>query len=143
MIRIISCLFGDTDTCRQIFEIRRLVFVEEQQVSREEEFDAFEKSSLHYLGLLNNQPAGTARWRVTADGIKLERFAVLKELRNKGVAAAVLSKVLADIAPLEQRIYLNAQLTAVKFYEKYGFEKVGEIFTEANIEHYKMYFKNG
>lgn len=140
MIQVISCPFNHEETCNQIFEIRKEVFVLEQKVSREEEFDEYEKSSLHYLGLLNNVPVGTARWRITANGIKLERFAVLKEFRNKGVAAAILAKVLADTISSGQRIYLNAQLSAVKFYQKYGFEKEGEIFSEANIDHYLMFF---
>src|SRR5688572_2227508 len=113
MITVLSCNFSDSETCREIFAIRAEVFVNEQKVDREEEFDVFEESSLHYLGKWQGQPAGTARWRITPKGIKLERFAVLIPLRNKGIAAAVLKKILQDVTLLEKKIYLHAQITAV------------------------------
>jgi predicted GNAT family N-acyltransferase len=119
-------------------EIRRKVFVEEQKVSREEEYDSFEESSIHYLVFLNETPIGTARWRITKEGIKLERFAVLKEYRNTRAGGAVLKQVLEDVIPLDKKIYLNAQITAINFYLKAGFVKEGNEFIEANIRHYKM-----
>lgn len=139
MIEVLSGPFSDQVLCEPIFSIRRSVFVDEQQVSESEEFDEFEKSAIHYLGLLNGQPAGTARWRITSQGIKLERFAVLRSLRNKGVAAAILKRVIQDTFQPGVKIYLHAQLTAQGFYEKYGFKTEGDIFDECGILHYKMY----
>ena len=118
MINIVSCNFQTENVCEQIFAIRQTVFVTEQKVSREEEFDEYEKSSIHYLGLIDGIPAGTARWRITEKGIKLERFAVLSEYRMKGVAQAILKKVLEHVIPTGAHLYLNAQVTAVGFYEK-------------------------
>ncbi len=126
--------------CIEIFKIRTQVFVEEQQVDRAEEFDDFEVCSLHYLATADGHASGTARWRITQNGIKLERFAVLEESRKKGIAAAVLQKILQDVKPLETRIYLHAQVTAIGFYEKYGFVKEGDMFSEANIDHFVMRF---
>ncbi|MFN5325273.1 MAG: GNAT family N-acetyltransferase [Bacteroidota bacterium] len=140
MIEVVSCPFSDSVVCEPIFQIRRKVFVEEQNVLEAEEFDEYESTAIHYLGLINGIPAGTARWRVTKNGIKLERFAVLKELRYKGVAAAILKRVLTDTIPAGVPIYLHAQLTAQVFYEKHGFTKYGDIFEECNILHYKMFF---
>lgn len=120
------------------FEIRRKVFEIEQNVSREEEFDENENTSIHFLASVDTVPAGTARWRITKDGIKLERFAVLQEFRNRKVGSQVLKKVLEDVIPLNKKIYLNAQLRAIPFYEREGFVTEGEIFTEANILHKKM-----
>src|SRR6185436_18959968 len=130
MIKVISFSFSNR-LIETAFEIRKKVFVEEQQVSREEEYDQFEESSIHYLVYDNEIPAGTARWRITNDGIKLERFAVLSEFRNRKLGGAVLASVLNDVKPLNKKIYLNAQITAIDFYEKAGFEKVGEEFIEA------------
>lgn len=143
MIEVLSGPFSDKQLCEPIFKIRRAVFVEEQQVSEEEEFDVYETSAIHYLGLLDGKPAGTARWRVTESGIKLERFAVLKSCRNQGVAAAVLQKVLNDTTQPGVKIYLHAQLTAQGFYEKFGFKTQGDIFDECGILHYKMVLANG
>jgi len=141
MITVDSCNYSNSKQCNEIFSIRTKVFVMEQQVSRAEEFDIYEESSLHYLGKINGQGAGTARWRVTKDGIKLERFAVLAEFRKQGIAAAVLKKVLEDVIPLQTKIYLNAQVSAMGFYERYGFKKEGPMFSEANIDHFRMYFE--
>src|SRR6187401_3382042 len=103
MITISSCNYSNQDLCKEIFAIRSEVFEVEQNVSRDEEFDRYEESSLHYLGKWNGEPAGTARWRITKNGIKLERFAVVKRLRNKGIAAAILKEVLKHVTPSGKR----------------------------------------
>ena len=61
--------------------IRKEVFVIEQKCPEDIEWE-FEEESHHFLATSNNISAGTARWRETENGIKLERFAVLKEFRN-------------------------------------------------------------
>ncbi|EIM74571.1 N-acetyltransferase GCN5 [Nitritalea halalkaliphila LW7] len=73
---------------KRAFEIREKVFVIEQEVAPEEEYDAFEDSSRHFLALLEGKAIGTARWRKTENGVKLERFAVLREARNAGAGSA-------------------------------------------------------
>ena len=126
------------------FTIREKVFVQEQGVPFELENDQHDRqaSTRHYLArAADGCPAGAARWRSTAgNGVKLERFAVLSEFRNQKIGAALLQAVLADVwAELPTaEIYLNAQLRAVPFYERHGFEKVGAQFEEAGIQHYKM-----
>jgi predicted GNAT family N-acyltransferase len=138
MMNVISFPFSDKEHCDIAFEIRRKVFEEEQNVSREEEFDSEEASCRHYLVFIDQRPVGTARWRRTDKGIKLERFAVLKEHRNSGAGSLVLRQVMEDVLPLKERIYLHAQLPAVNFYERAGFVRKGEIFSEANIDHFLM-----
>ena len=138
MFRIVSFNVEDKEKADLAFEIRRKVFVEEQKVSREEEYDEFESTSTHYLVYTGEIPVATARWRRTDKGIKLERFAVLKEYRNSGAGSAVLNVVMKDVIPLNEKIYLHAQITAVNFYLKAGFKKEGEEFIEANIRHFKM-----
>ena len=141
MLTAISFPFSDKIHSDIAFKIRRKVFVEEQHVSREEEYDQHEDSSTHYLVYDDDKPVGTARWRKTDKGIKLERFAVLKELRNSGAGTVILNKVLEDVMPLNEKIYLHAQITAVNFYLKAGFVTEGDEFVEANIRHYKMTLK--
>ncbi len=125
-------------------KIRYQVFVEEQLVSSEDEFDEFEDSSRHFLALQNNNPVGTARWRKTEKGIKLERFAVSESARGYGVGSALVKAILTDIQnniPQEKDnplLYLHGQVTAMKLYAKFGFEKVGDKFDECSIQHYKM-----
>lgn len=120
-------------------KIRHDVFVVEQQVDESLEYE-FEEESIQFLALVDNQPAGTARWRKTENGIKLERFAILKEYRSCGVGSALLKTIIQDI-PINNYVYLHAQLSAMGLYTKYGFVAVGDQFTEADIAHFKMELK--
>jgi predicted GNAT family N-acyltransferase len=124
------------------FEIRKKVFVIEQAVDPAKEYDEFEESSTHFLVRLDGIPVGTARWRLTSNGVKLERFAVLKEARGKGVGQSLVQAVLDDIdsqsGAKDKTKYLHSQLSAVPLYSKFGFQKVGGIFEECKILHYKM-----
>src|SRR6188768_1106762 len=100
MFKVISFESSDEANCEKAFAIRHKVFVEEQQVDREEEYDEFDKTSKHYLVFADEGiPAGTSRWRETKSEIKLERFAVLKEYRSKGVGSVMLRQVLNDVTP--------------------------------------------
>lgn len=125
-----------------IFDIREKVFVIEQEVDPEEEYDEYEQSSTHFLAKLDGQVAGTARWRFTDKGIKLERFAVLKSMRGKGVGQALVRAVVDDISKhpnsKSKKLYMHAQLDAMPLYAKFGFKQVGPMFEECNILHYKM-----
>jgi len=127
---------------KSVFSIRQKVFVIEQEVPPEKEYDEFEETSNHFLAKLNEEPVGAARWRVTDNGIKLERFAVLKEARGKGVGHSLVQVVLDDINSTpdttKKTKYLHAQLSAVSLYSKFNFEKVGDMFEECHILHYKM-----
>ncbi len=124
------------------FGIRELVFVVEQQVDASEEYDEFEDSSVHFLAEIDGMPVGTARWRFTANGVKMERFAVLKAARGQGVGQALVAAVLADIAQHPEgkgkKRYLHAQIHAMPLYAKFGFQAVGDQFEECAILHYKM-----
>lgn len=127
------------------FAIRKEVFVKEQNVPAQEEYDNHENESKHFLALCNGEPCGTARWRFTEKGIKLERFAVLTPYRKQKVGKAIVEKVLQDIKndsnSAGKMIYLHAQVQVVGFYEKFGFEKFGEKFQECEIWHYAMKLK--
>ncbi len=122
----------------QAWAIRTEVFVVGQNCPPELEWE-YEEESTHFLAFLNEKPVGTARWRQTEKGIKLERFAVLEEARNQGVASALLTHLLnEELVGSNQTLYLHAQLTAAPLYAKFGFEPKGENFWEADIEHVKM-----
>ena len=130
--------YSEKHIAELIHEIRRKVFVLEQHIDPMIEFDTFENESQHYLAYVKNVPAGTARWRHTDEGVKLERFSVLKEYRNSGLGRMLVNRVLCDVKLLGKKVYLNAQTTTVRIYEKAGFKVVGELFYEANIPHFKM-----
>lgn len=127
---------------KEAFAVRYEVFVMEQNVPSKDEYDQYEDSSNHFIATLGGEIVGTARWRFTPNGIKLERFAVSKTSRGKGVGRALVKAVLDDIKNTEgtegKLKYLHAQLDAIPLYGKFGFIKVGEMFEECNILHFQM-----
>jgi predicted GNAT family N-acyltransferase len=133
-------LITTSDMLQQAFNIRREVFVIEQMVSETEEYDQ-EDISTHFIALYDGLPVGTARYRTTLNGIKLERFAILKSFRSRGVGSAILKHMLQELSAFEGLIYLHAQLTAMGLYSKFSFEAIGEQFDEAGIQHYKMTYQ--
>ena len=137
MIKFKRFMFEDKDLLRISHKIRTEVFVKEQNVDPLLEYEN-ENEGHFYLMYIDNEPVATARWRMTQNGIKLERFAMLKEFRNQGLGSALLNEVMNDVMFHNQKIYLHSQMKAVSFYERAGFVKKGEIFKEAGIEHYLM-----
>ncbi|MEP1035232.1 GNAT family N-acetyltransferase [Ekhidna sp.] len=128
---------------KKAFQIREEVFVVEQEVTSDEEFDEFEDESHHYVALNENDvPIGSARWRYTEKGIKLERFTAKKTMRGKGLGTAIVQAVLDDIAEKASPgtyLYMHAQLSAVPLYLKFGFQAKGDQFDECGIMHYLMW----
>jgi predicted GNAT family N-acyltransferase len=117
-------------------KIRRLVFIEEQNVAEELEWDEYDVSSTHFLVTLENRVVATARLKT--DG-QLGRMAVLAEYRNQGIGSKLLDFVLHNAATQNlKQVYLHAQVAAIPFYEKHGFITRGNIFHEANIAHREM-----
>lgn len=131
-------LINDKDQIDLAFYIRRQVFVEEQHVSVERE-SMDDAESVHYLATYNELPAGAARYRKTTKGTKIERIAVLKNYRGKGIGEAILLQILDDVK-LDEKIYLHAQVNAIEFYKKNGFKETDNYFVDAGIEHVEMDF---
>lgn len=128
---------NNPEVLQTVFAIRREVFVVEQHCPPELEWE-HEEESYHFLATVDGEPAGTCRWRKTEAGYKLERFAVLKQYRGMGVAHTMLNTLLKDLPDNADHIYLNAQIQAMPFYAKSGFEQTGPQFEEAGIQHFKM-----
>jgi len=124
-------------TAPSLREIRTAVFIREQRVPEELEWDEFDAVSVHVLAFnAAGQPVGTAR--LLPDG-HIGRMAVLKEWRGQGLGGAMLQKLLQELMKQHrQEARLNAQTSAVPFYEKFGFRVLGEEFMEAGIAHVKM-----
>ena len=128
---------------KKAFEIRNLVFCVEQKVSKKIEFDGLDQFCNHYLAKINDLPIGTARVREQKKGIfKIERMAVLKRYRKKGVGKAIIKKILKHYLHHTnvKKLILNSQIEAKDFYKKFGFVEVGKEFVEANIKHKKMIY---
>jgi predicted GNAT family N-acyltransferase/DNA-binding MarR family transcriptional regulator len=124
------------DELKMVLAIRKEVFVREQNVPPE--FEARnDEDAVHYLATVNDLPAGTARYRKTDSGIKLERFAVLKYYRGMQVGDTLVKTILNDL-PAYLPVYLYAQVDIAGLYVRNGFRQVGDEFEEATIKHIKM-----
>jgi predicted GNAT family N-acyltransferase len=121
--------------------VRTAVFVHEQGIAPEDEWDADDATALHaVLFDLNGQPLGNARLlQPTAGLAKVGRMAVLKEARGQGYGARLLQALLREARRRSNKeVRLSAQRTAEKFYAAHGFVVVGEPFDEVGIAHVEM-----
>jgi len=122
-----------------VFVLRGAVFVAEQGVPVEEEWDERDAVADHFLALRDGVPAGTGRLVVHGDEGVLGRLAVLRRFRGAGVGAAL-------VAAIEERavrrglvaVELHAQTHALGFYERLGYTAYGPEFEEAGIAHRSM-----
>lgn len=122
-----------------VLSIRKDVFIRGLNIPEHLEIDENEDVATYVLAYIKNNPVGTARWRKTEKGIKLERFAVLDKYRSNGIGAKITKFILNNLKET-QPIYLFAQESAIKFYEKLGFKSIGNLFEEVGIKHQKMIY---
>lgn len=120
-----------------LIDIRRQVFIEEQNVPEALEIDGQDAYCTHVVALLPDHAAvGTAR--LLSDG-HIGRMCVLQAYRKHGIGAKMLLKLI-EIARLQERtkVGLNAQVQALPFYQRFGFIEDSDIFLDANIPHRHM-----
>ncbi len=120
--------------------VREKVFVQEQQVPVELEWDELDAECLHFLAEdANGNPIGTGR--LLPDG-HIGRMAVLREWRGRGVGSALLQRLMEEGRKRNfSTLVLAAQLQAMPFYEKAGFHAEGEVFDDAGIPHRNMVWR--
>ncbi|ANQ47614.1 GNAT family N-acetyltransferase [Flammeovirga yaeyamensis] len=124
-----------------VMQIRKEVFVDEQQIDISLEFDDIDATAHHLLVLDDGRPAGVCRYFKTEEGYKMGRFAVTKSFRGQGIGNALIQASLSEIeeiAPEGTRVYLHAQKTVTGFYEEEGFVIKGGEFMEDGIIHVLM-----
>ena len=120
----------------EIRRIREAVFIAEQSVPPELEWDADDESAVHFLAFEGDFPIGTAR--LLPDG-HIGRVSVLKDWRGLRVGDALMEAVIGEAGErgLKQQM-LSAQVQATAFYERLGFTIVSSEFLEAGIPHVDM-----
>lgn len=124
------------DDQQALRDIRHTVFVVEQNVPSDLEWDGEDERCQHAMATLDGRHVGTGR--LSKDG-KIGRMAVLDEARGAGIGGALLEQLLsmARASGLAQ-VHLHAQTHALRFYERYGFVADGPEFDEADIPHRHM-----
>jgi len=127
----------------QVFNVRKVVFVDEQLVPEDLEYDQYDQQADVEQFMISTQAGkviGTARLRSYAENSgKVQRVAILAEYRGTG-AGALLMEAVEKMAKDKgfHMLQLDGQLQARYFYERLGYHATGEVFLDANIEHISM-----
>ena len=127
------------DSHTQLKNIREKVFIQEQKVTPELEWDGMDEKAMHFLVFKDEEAIGCARAIVLKNYMQLGRMAVLKKYRDMGVGSALLEKAIVT-AKLNQlsSIHISAQCNAIDFYVKFGFKVMSDIYLDAEILHRDM-----
>ena len=123
----------------QLKNIREKVFIQEQKVTPELEWDGMDEKAIHFLVFKDEKAIGCARAIVIKSQMQLGRMAVLKEYRGQGAGSTLIEKAIVT-AKLKQLsgIHISAQCNAINFYVKFGFEVMGDTYLDAEILHRDM-----
>ena len=125
-----------SDMTEHLRSIRTRVFIEEQNVPEELEWDNDDLSCIHLLATKDKKHIATARLLKTG---QIGRMAVLKPYRRCGIGSKMLKKLLSIAKGMGmEMVFLNAQIDAKGFYQNFGFKEIGDVFDDAGIPHIKM-----
>ncbi|OZB11183.1 MAG: GNAT family N-acetyltransferase [Marinobacter sp. 34-60-7] len=121
-------------------DIRQRVFIDEQGVPPELEWDATDEIADHYLVVdANNTPLATARlFSALEETATIGRMAVLPAARGKGIGEALIRHLLSECAGCYQSVQLSAQEYAIGFYQRCGFHVCSDRYDDAGIPHVDM-----
>ncbi len=134
----------------QALAIREVVFIEEQHVPEGMERDDEDAQAFHVLALQGGHAIGTGRLSMLVRGpegeqgrwAQIGRMAVLQQARGGGVGTLLLQALAEEARRREVAgISLRAQLTALEFYKKHGYQPVGPVFKEVGMDHLQMHKK--
>jgi hypothetical protein len=122
-----------------VMPIRHEIFIHEQKVPEELEWDEFDQDALHAIVKKDQQVIGTARLIINNTIAKIGRMAIQKEYREQGIGQKLLSTLIQTAKEKgAQECILHAQTHAIAFYAKADFEPHDPIFEEAGIPHVEM-----
>ena len=127
-----------TDDITTCLQIRRVVFIEGQDVPEAEEVDGQDPDCIHYLARVNEVPVATARVKSLGVKAKIQRVAVLDACRGTGLGAELMNFIIDDLRGNFDEAVLGSQTHAIGFYEKLGFEVFGPEYDDAGIPHRDM-----
>ena len=123
-----------------IHDVRRQVFVREQGIPQDLVFlGDGSGNELNMVVKDGDTVIGTARIQIMGSMAKIERMAVLKPFRNKGIGKGIIAFLSEQLKHRDiDFIFLHAQHAAVDFYRSCGFSESGSPFYEVGIKHVKM-----
>ena len=123
--------------CNLAFRLRRDVFIVEQKVPEDEEFDPYDLSATHVVALSDGEICGTLRVIHDEEHTKIGRVVVAIPARGRGVASAMIAHAMGLQQP-NSRFYLTAQADKTSLYEKFGFVAFGDLFDDGGMPNIAM-----
>lgn len=135
-----SLIVSRTDDVATCLALRRTVFIEEQGVSEADEMDDRDGEAIHLLARLDGLAVGTARILADPPEGRIGRICVLAAHRGTGIGVALVEAALGLLHGTGgvETAALGAQMHALDFYRRFGFEAEGPIYDDAGIPHRKM-----
>ncbi|MCY4576790.1 MAG: exonuclease subunit SbcD [Chloroflexi bacterium] len=132
---------AEADDMEAIFALRRVVFIDEQNVDVDEEWDGRDDAAVHAVAFVGNEVVGTGRLLTdeSEETCRIGRMAVRHDLRRHGIGDRILATL--ENAARERgfvQSLLHAQTYVKDFYAQAGYAEQGETFMEAGIEHVTM-----
>lgn len=121
------------------YNVRKKVFIEEQNVPPEIEVDEHEDDAIHFVCYYEDKIIGASRLRFIGEHGKLERICVLKEYRGQSFGKKIIARMEDEILHHQySKALLNAQTHAKQFYEQLGYKVISDEFIDAGIPHVTM-----
>ncbi len=134
--------FLDDSNINLAFDVRRQVFINEQNIPENIEIDGSDKNAKSMILKVDNKPIGTGRLIEINDKMYIGRVCILKDYRKKGYASHLIKFLLDEAKKMgKKEVFIHSQSYVKSFYEKIGFIKFGEEFLEAGIPHINMKIK--
>lgn len=125
--------------CNEGFRLRREVFIIEQKVPPEEEFDADDLTASHVVALMRGDVCGALRVIESENYMKIGRVVTGMPWRGMGVASALLRHAMEEHRERRDgRFHLAAQSDKMGLYQRFGFKAYGDEFLDVGIPHYNM-----
>lgn len=130
---------AETRDLQVCYALRHEVFVVEQGYPVDGEVDALDPESLHLLAHQDGKPVATARVYIHQGTAKIGRVCVLKSQRGLGLGSDLITAAISMASENNaRRVVLGAQVHAVGFYVKLGFEPYGELYDDEGESHQMM-----
>lgn len=128
-----------SDLANLAMGLRHEVFVLEQNVPEEGEYDELDPTAQHFVAVKKGNVVATGRLIYGDKVARVSRFAVRKSARGSGIGALLMNAMMRHLEEQGHRfVYLNAQEDKIGFYAKHGFVAYGDVFYECDIPHRKM-----
>ncbi|MTI60162.1 MAG: GNAT family N-acetyltransferase [Firmicutes bacterium] len=138
-MRIIIKKVSSKTELEDVLALREEIFIEEQGIDPALERDSYDQAAVHVLAREGSKVIACGRVIFNDSYGKIGRVAVAKSWRKQGIGRKICQKIIAIADERNcSRLVLEAQVDAIDFYRKLGFETSGDIFQEAGIEHIKM-----